>query len=59
MKLYRRFAWDYHPKPCPICGKNAYSVFSTRPFPHLMGEKAWKVQACDVYCAKTAYERQR
>jgi len=57
MKLYRRFAHDTRPKPCPVCGKNAYSVFSNRPFPHLMGEKAYKVQACDSYCAEIAKRR--
>lgn len=56
-RFYRRFAWNSIPKPCPICGKNAYSVWSNRPFPHLMGENAWKVQTCDVYCAEIAHGR--
>ena len=59
MKLYRRFAWDVNPKPCESCGKNAYSVWSNRPFPHLMGEKAWKAQCCTLACAEIAHGRKR
>ena len=57
MKLYRRFAWDARPKPCPVCGKNAYSVYSTHPYPHNMGAKHWQVQACDSYCAEISRVR--
>ena len=57
MKFYHQFHAHTGPLPCVICGRPAYSMWSNRPYPKLMGEKRWEIVACDCRCAEAGYHQ--